>query len=68
MSRKIVKKIILVLIVMGLSGFGVTLGVIATTKPELITLVEKIAEYGLKGYVEFLKFLLDLFKEAVKCL
>lgn len=68
MNHKTIKKIILILIALGFGGFGVTLGVVATTNPELITLVEKIAEYGLKGLTEYFNFLLDLFKEAVKYL
>jgi len=61
-------KILLLLTATGLASMGITTTALAYTNPELLQLVEKIAEYGLKGYIEYLNFLLDLFKEAVKAL
>jgi len=62
------KKALILLLAAGFAGTTTTTAVLAYTNPELLSLVEKIAEYGLKGYIEYLNFLLDLFKEAVKAL
>ena len=61
-------KIILLLFAVGFASMSITTTVLAYTNPELLQLIEKIAEYGLKGYIEYLKFLLDLFREAIKTL
>ena len=62
------KKLLLISSAIAISGFGITTSVIAATHPELITLVSKIAEYGLKGLEKYFAFLLDLFREAIKAL
>jgi len=61
-------KIILLLFAVGFASMSITATVLAYTNPEPLQLIEKIAEYGLKGYIEYLKFLLDLFREAIKTL
>ena len=66
MKKKTLKYALLVSAAVGFAGFGAAAGVAATTNSELLSLVEKVAEYGLKGYIEYLKFLLDLFKEVIK--
>jgi hypothetical protein len=40
----------------------------AYSNPEVISLFEKAAEYGLRGLEAYFRFLIDLFKEAIKAL
>ena len=65
MTVKRFVKVLLVLLAVGFAGLAVTGTVLAYTNPELLQVIEKIAEYGLKGLEEYFKFLLDLFKEAI---
>ena len=37
----------------------------SSTNPEMITILEKILEYGLKGLKEYFNFLIELFKLAM---
>jgi hypothetical protein len=41
---------------------------IAYSNPEVIALFEKAAEYGLRGLEAYFRFLIELFKEAIKAL
>ena len=63
-----IKLVFLYLIGITLLLLGLGTVALAYTNPELLQLVEKIAEYGLKGLKEYFNFLLELFKEAVKYL
>mgnify|MGYP000014569420 CR=1 FL=1 len=68
MSKKTLKYILLISAAIGLAGLGTATAAIATTNPELLKLVSKIAEYGLKGLQEYFDFLIRLFKEAIKAI
>jgi len=67
-KKKTLKYVLLTSAAIGFAGLGTTTAVLAYTNPELLELVTKIAEYGLKGLKEYFDFLIRLFQEAVKAL
>ena len=68
MTVKRFVKVLLVLLAVGFAGLAVTGTALAYTNPELLQVIEKIAEYGLKGLEAYFDFLIELFKEAINAM